>query len=382
MQNSFHEDLIRFIEKNEDWKDLLSKSPYNLTIKNHPTYENLYLFSYNQIASDFHNPIVKVSRGSVFEITDNVRPICLPFFKFGNIGESYCDEIDPNSFQGFEKIDGSLIKLFYYMGKWHWMTNNGFDTTQKTCSIVCRYNEPETEKMDTFQQLIDYSLSKHIGWEENLAIGWTYMFELISPRNRIICQYPKTDLILLGSRDYNQQEHSAEETKELFNFPFSIPKKIDARNVKEVLAYCDEIKDDSEEGIVVVDKDFHRVKIKCAFYKHLKFIKGETYFSEKAIFESCLNGEIDDAVVAFPEIKAKADEIKAILQKQWNKLFDIAKLGKEKYKELENRKAYAEWVKKEYPKQSTYLFEVLKEKYDLVSIFRRMKYEDFQLLDR
>lgn len=49
------ENLLNFIRSNSDWEEKLSKEPYNITIKRK---NNLIMFNYSQIASDFYNPIV------------------------------------------------------------------------------------------------------------------------------------------------------------------------------------------------------------------------------------------------------------------------------------------------------------------------------------
>ena len=73
------------------------------------------MFSYSQFVSDFTNPIVKACRGSIVSIENDVPyMVCTPFYKFGNYGENYTDEIDWESAVVRDKVDGCLIKLFNY----------------------------------------------------------------------------------------------------------------------------------------------------------------------------------------------------------------------------------------------------------------------------
>ena len=82
--------LIEFIKNNIDWEQKLQDKPYCITIKRK---DNFIIFNYNQIESDFYNPIVKECRGVILE-DKTFKPVCVPFYKFGNYGEGYADTID------------------------------------------------------------------------------------------------------------------------------------------------------------------------------------------------------------------------------------------------------------------------------------------------
>ena len=78
----------KFIRENKNWKDLIQEFPYYISIVDDEKY---FLLKYQQIKSDFNNDIVKECRGIIFDKT-TLKPVCVPFFKFGNYGESYADE--------------------------------------------------------------------------------------------------------------------------------------------------------------------------------------------------------------------------------------------------------------------------------------------------
>ena len=56
--------LVEFIKNNADWEAKLQDKPYCITIKRK---DNFIIFNYNQIESDFYNPIVKECRGIILE---------------------------------------------------------------------------------------------------------------------------------------------------------------------------------------------------------------------------------------------------------------------------------------------------------------------------
>src|SRR5574344_2018837 len=91
--------MIDFLKHHiNDFAEVLHSSPYYISTKVCPYHDNWFMFKYSQFESDFNNPIVRCSRGSVFEISkDDVRPVCLPFYKFANFGEKGEDIIDWNN---------------------------------------------------------------------------------------------------------------------------------------------------------------------------------------------------------------------------------------------------------------------------------------------
>ena len=105
--------VIEFIKNNHEWRELLSGEPYNIKISGDGGF---IMLKYSQINSDFSNEIVRECRGLILD--EKFNPACVPFYKFGNYGESYAADIDWNSAVVEEKIDGSLIKVWNYAGKW------------------------------------------------------------------------------------------------------------------------------------------------------------------------------------------------------------------------------------------------------------------------
>ena len=105
----YHLELRDFILSHDNWEQLLSEPPYSLKIHRS---NGLILFKYNQLSSDFNLEIVREARGIIFK-EDTWECVCHAFNKFGNYLESYVPDIDWNHCRASEKIDGSLIKLFY-----------------------------------------------------------------------------------------------------------------------------------------------------------------------------------------------------------------------------------------------------------------------------
>ena len=93
---------------------------------------------------------------------------------------------------------------------------------------------------------------------------------------------------------------------------------------------------EDEEGLVVVDKDFNRVKIKQESYLKLARI---SMLNEQDIFEYVLGYlQIDiEFINRLPDVKAKIEGIR----KKWNKIMERAKEVFETIKDKPTRKEFA-----------------------------------------
>ena len=227
----------------EDFKNMDIKVHYDGT---------LAIFNYG-IGCDFSNSLVQEARGIIIDMT-TYRVVCWPFRKFGNHIESYADEIDWDSAQVQEKIDGSIVKLYCYKGKWHWATNG----------VINAENAGVANTNMSFLDLIHKAINyKDIPFDK-LFNNVTYIFELVSPYNKVVINYSKPMLYHIGSR--------SNETGQEFNFTIGIqkPKVYPLHSFEDALKAAEALNEDQDnvehEGFVVVDKNWHRVKIKSPAY--------------------------------------------------------------------------------------------------------------------
>ena len=121
--------LLEFIKENENWKDILQEEPFNLRFDE---VGDLTLIKYNQLCSNFGSKLVQESRGCIIN-NKNLEYVCRPFDRFFNIEEPNAVIIDWDSARVQEKLDGSIIKLFYYNEEWIFSTNGMIDSSK--CEI-------------------------------------------------------------------------------------------------------------------------------------------------------------------------------------------------------------------------------------------------------
>ena len=389
MQNRYVDDLIRFIKANADWREKLLKKPYALkSIIDVPYIENCFMFNYNLFESDLSNPVVKACRGTIMQISPDcsiVKPICLPYYKFFNAFDPNEDEINWETATCHTKIDGQLIKMFKYNGENYWCTNGSpnletpldygdekignykelleagilQETIDSLTPSKCRKNHSFIDGNGAWHMCMDIDATS---WINKIPDGWTLMFELCSPYNRIIVKHNDIKLWFHGGRDPEGLEHRPEEIVKLFDIPFDIPESCNFENINKVLDYISDWKGDENEGIVVCDDNFHRVKIKCNDYLKIKFIRDID--TPKGIFWIVISEEYDD-LVNYPELQKKAEEQKIELVEVLEKLRAIHKVIFDKRQAFETQKDFALWVLETHKEMSSFIFSAAKNSEDI-----------------
>lgn len=293
--------VLEFIKAHKNWEELLSQAPYYIKVYRDVMFDhNLVMLKYNQLDSDFHEEIVRECRGLIFD-EDTLKPVSVPFFKFGNYGESYCPEIDWESAVITEKRDGSLIKVVKLDGNYLISTNGCIDAFKAPLQndLLCPYNSYG----ELFFNAICLGDRKSL-----LKEGKTYMFELTSPYNRVVVPYNDVEIALIGIRDNKSLQEELIYDSELKD-SFLLPKRYGFKTLEECIKSAHSLPY-SEEGYVVVDKHFNRVKIKSLEYVNVHHLRGEGAMTEKRILDIIRQNEIAEYLIYFPEYKELFDEYK------------------------------------------------------------------------
>lgn len=249
--------ILEFLNSHlEDWEEILTQEPYHIKVKRDGEY---ILLSYSQLNSDFTNPIVRESRGSIFKIIDGqFKCVCMPFYKFANYGESYADTINWREAVVMEKIDGSLIKV-WWDEVWHVSTNNTIDAYK---AYLGSY--PDLSFGDIFSIALGYNPDELLKW---LNKDYVYMFELISPLTRVVVPYKEYYLYYLSSRNMKTFEESlyTDEWDIMASFGIRRPIRYPASSLNDCIKLVESFGKDME-GLVVSDNQYHRIKVKSPEY--------------------------------------------------------------------------------------------------------------------
>ena len=334
--------LLEFIKAHENWEELLTRDPYNLKINRDGDY---IIFKYNQLCSDFNLPEVQEARGIIFR-ESNWKCVCHPFNKFGNYGESYCPEIDWSTASVQEKVDGSLMKV-WYDENWHISTNGTIDAFK--ASLECA-NKHLTSYGDLFLYCLTAMKIDKFNFFAELDRNFCYMFEMVSPYNRVVIEYTEPRLYYLGLRSVvSGKEHSPDELN-YFGNEFPVPKRYPLHTLKEVQEAANALPW-NEEGYVVCDAKFNRVKIKSPEYVLAHHGRTNGNISTSRLLEIILNNEVDEFLIYADEYKDKINNLIAAMEifKAQVKL-EIVNISPDLYA---SRKEYAGVVKR-YPSYMQY----------------------------
>jgi hypothetical protein len=287
-------EISAFIETNPNWEDRLAEAPYYIKTKRDGDF---VLFKYDQNRSDFSQPLVRECRGIILDEQDDYRPVCVPFFKFGNFGESYVPVIDWASARVQEKVDGSIIKLWYCKNKWHVSSNGEIDARNAHINSALLTDTKRESLYTLFME----------AWEktgvamEGLDKGYTYMFELTSPHNRVVVRYPDVSIRHIGTRS-NDAFLECE-----MDISIIKPQSFSFRTLEECIESA-KLLDDNSEGYVVVDQYYNRVKVKSPRYVALNhLVQGVTTLGN--IVEIIQKNEQEEFLTYFSEYRDVFNDI-------------------------------------------------------------------------
>ena len=325
-------ELQNFLRTHDNWESILTQPPYNLKVSRDDGY---ILFKYNQIESDFSIPLVREARGIIFRDDGNFECVCRPFDKFGNYGESYVPDIDWDSASVQTKIDGSLMKVWFDNGKWHFSTNGTID------AFKAELNDAKYHSFgDLFMSVWDWDGNEDRAFNRR----YTYMFELVSPHNKVVIPYTKTKLYFLGLRNSLTGEEFAPEDCFALTCYFDIPKRLSltvpsldaVREIAEKLPW-------SEEGYVVCDGVFNRIKVKSPAYVAAHYLVTGHVNSPARLIDIILKGEEEEFLTYGVEYKDEIENLKDKMAKFMIEAMDFAK----GYKEMPSVKDVALTMKKD-----------------------------------
>lgn len=200
---------------------------YNYTPKSQ--YENVW------------NDVTRKCRGLIVD-TRTSEVVARPFEKFFNY-EQVADEHPVEPFEVYEKMDGSLGILYPDGDGWAIATRGSFTSDQAlhaTAVLTSKYKEFEP------------------------ARGFTYLFEIIYPSNRVVVNYGDMDDLVLIDVIHTDTGTSLLEFAS-GRWPGQVVERFDGLTPSEVLKGQRE----NREGYVIKFESGYRMKVKHAEYVRL-----------------------------------------------------------------------------------------------------------------
>jgi len=328
---------------------------FALKISNHPTLP-LVILNYNQIESPKLEPLTMECRGLVLEV-GSWNIVARSFCRFFNFGETETKFIWDQNVTAHEKVDGSLILMYFY-GGWHINTRGSFADGElaftgkswKEWVLEAIPNKSEIEKLDP---------------------AFTYIMEFVSPYNKVVRTYPQPQMYLLSVIQTNTGFELSIDQSDVIASALGVfrPKRFSLKVPEEIKHFLTENSksDPTFEGFVLVDSIGNRVKFKAETYVNLHhLVDNGNIFNPSRLVPLVLNGERDEVVVYLPEVAPYFDQVEEVLSREFNQMIEIW----EKVKGIESQKEFAIQLVGSTP-FSSILFSARKESVDPKIVWNR-----------
>lgn len=327
-----------------------------------PTGEKLVNLNYNQIDKDGkHNPINMECRGLVLDYGDDFKVVAKSFNRFFNFEESptVTRQFNWKNFSTLEKVDGSLILIYYYNNSWRVNSRGSFG--QMPCG-----------SWDKNWEEAVWSIIDETAFELNADKNCTYICEICTPYNEVVTKYDENTMFLLSIMNNETLSEVPVDKVILGSVGFKYPREYTFSGVEELQSKLAE-QHPLFEGYVVKDNEGMRLKIKAQSYlnlHHLRGNNGQNFNKPECILGLILENEQDEIIASMPTTASKFEHWENILN---SKIAEVS----ERYNEVREIKSQKEFALKVTSVKSPFnwiLFEARKYDEKIKDIFYSFPY--------
>lgn len=263
-----------------------------------------------------------------------------------------------NNVKAVEKIDGSLILLYWYSGVWNINTRGSFADGELAFT-------GKSWKEWVLEAIPNKSMINQLNTK------FTYIMEFVSPYNKIVRHYSTPQLYLLSVMETATGEEMNDEDADDVSLSLGIlrPQRFDLKVPEQIKDYLTKNAQDDPtfEGLVLIDRNRNRIKFKSDTYVSLHhLVDNGNLFNPSRLVPLVLNGERDEIVAYLPEIAPFFDKVEATL----NEAFVELKVLWERTKNIESQKDFALSIVG-LTQFSSILFTARKEKIDIKFVWDR-----------
>jgi hypothetical protein len=295
---------------------------YAIKVSRHPDYPHLVHLKYSQLDSPTDVLEVRQCRGLILDEDRDYKPVCFPYVRFANHLEQWAAKIDWSTARVYDKLDGSLCCLWFYDGKWHVSTSGTPDASGKV--------------MDwgfTFKELF-WRIWGELGYNLPEDVCSCFMFELLSPYNALVCEQKQERIVLHGVREMHSYKEYDPIAYSLIlancNWETAFYVKASAYNdLDSVFAKAQTLNPREEEGYVVCDAQFNRVKVKNKDHvrrSHMQQAMTNSVMAntKKGLLKVLLAGEQSEFLTYLPQyerdyqkLEDKFNELAQKVENEW-----------------------------------------------------------------
>lgn len=312
-----------------------------IKVKEYPEHD-LYVFNYCQIESPKTHPVVMECRGLILK--NDFTPVCRPFDRFFNHSEALnvTENFDISSSIVYEKLDGSLVKLYFYDDQWRVATRG------------TAFAESENYTGESFESLIvkAFGCDSIDQLDETLKMvllprHCTFIFEYTSPNNRVVTPYKEDKMYLLGIRhnitgnEFKSSNLCWAHEMQRVGLNVTKPKTFQFSSEEEMKQFVNSL-DGLQEGVVAHDtKNDIRVKMKADQYVAVHRLRGDNIPTPKRIMGLVVTNETEEYLAYFPEERERF----APYMDKWAELHVVIDFIYQTHMNLSSQKEFALAIK-------------------------------------
>jgi hypothetical protein len=222
----------------------------------------------------------------------------------------------------YDKLDGSLCTVYYYEKKWHVSSSGVPDASahltsfaQPTESHKIAEHQIEdkikTSKGYVFSELF-WDIWNKLNYQLPVDTTLCYMFEMVTPRHIILCQPKKEEIILHGVRDMKTLKELRPQEIAKQNGWECIKSYDMFKSLKDVVQSTREMNPIANEGYIVCDANFNRVKIKSPQYVALSHLssRDKNGVNARMMLDVIRTNEGSEFLSYFGEYKSLYERVK------------------------------------------------------------------------
>lgn len=330
----------------EQIKEKLGNPPYSCIVKDDSDYPEYFIINYNQVKSDFSNLVVQQCRGIILD-KETHEVVCRGFDKFFNYGEVHAVNIDWKSAYATEKIDGSLIKVWWSERYKTWMISTNGTINAFNAPIQSDLS-PYVSFGDMFYENYNELVNDWIDIQDNIRYDYedeeyvTFLYELCSPWTRIVVPHDEVKLYHLGIRGNSTGRYYEYDHQDPY---VPKPKKFDVSDLDSIVTTAQELPYD-QEGYVIIDKDYNRLKVKSPKYLAVHHLKNNGVINKARVLDLIIRGEQGEFLSYFPEFRDAFEDLQTKLDIFMKALGYDVSLFEQHRDQDESRKDFAMWAKR------------------------------------
>jgi len=224
------------------------------------------------------------------------------FFNHGQGAAAQIDWSDPG-LSILEKLDGTLCIVYWDPYK----DQFGVDGWCVATRSVCEADLPMDNGIFTFRTLFEKAVQETLGYDfgvlhSHLDKSYTYCFELTTPYNRVVVNYPTSRVTLLAARNLKTMKEGFPHQLGIATvLGVPVVQTYNYTTISELVDWVSTLNPMQHEGVVVRDSNFNRIKVKNAAYVAYNKLNDRLGTSERNCMEIILQEKDDDVIAFLPE---------------------------------------------------------------------------------